>query len=126
MDTAYHSYAPRFSPALSVLGTVVARHDRRVILDCGTKVIGTLDFAAPLPRDSGLRIHEIHEEHCLLDVVDGAGPALGDRVELIASYCGGTANLNDRYHVVEDGAVIDVWPIVAQGPGGLRPSDFVD
>jgi D-serine deaminase-like pyridoxal phosphate-dependent protein len=126
MDTAYHPYAPRFSPALSVLGTVVARHDRRIILDCGTKVLGTLDFAAPSPADPDVRLQEIHEEHCLLDVVDGAGPALGDRVELVAAYCGGTANLNDRYHVVQDGVVVDVWPIVARGPGGRPSSDLVD
>jgi D-serine deaminase-like pyridoxal phosphate-dependent protein len=123
MDTAYHPYAPRFSPALSVLGTVVARHDRRVILDCGTKVIGTLEFATPSPRSPDLRVHEIHEEHSLLDVIDGAGPAIGDRVELVAAYCGGTANLNDRYHVVVDGLVVDVWPIVARGPGRIPASD---
>ena len=58
---------------------------------------------------------EVHEEHTLLDVVDGPGPSLGDRVELIAPYCGGTANLNDRYHVVVDDEVVDIWPIVAQG-----------
>jgi D-serine deaminase-like pyridoxal phosphate-dependent protein len=115
MDVAYGPFAPRFGPALSVLGTVVARHDRRVVVDCGTKVIGTLDFATAVSRWPGLVVFEVHEEHTLLDIVDGSGPSLGDRVELITPYCGGTANLNDRYHVVVDDEVVDIWPIVAQG-----------
>jgi D-serine deaminase-like pyridoxal phosphate-dependent protein len=118
MDTAYSPFAPRFRPALSVLGTVVARHGRRVVLDCGSKVIGTLDFASPLVRRPGIEVHEIHEEHTLLNVVDGDAPALGERIELVASYCGGTAVLNDRYHVVVDGDVVDVWPIVARSGAG--------
>jgi hypothetical protein len=32
-------------------------------------------------------------------------------------YCSGTVNLNDVYHVVDGGWVVDVWPILARGPG---------
>jgi D-serine deaminase-like pyridoxal phosphate-dependent protein len=117
MDTAYHPYAPRFEPALGVLGTVVSRHGDRVVLDCGTKVVGTMDIAAMRVRRPGLALRELHEEHALLDVVEGAGPRRGDRVEVIAPYSGATANLNDAYHVVRDGRVVDTWPIVARGAG---------
>ena len=37
-------------------------------------------------------------------------------MEVIVGYCSGTTNLNDVYHVVENGRVVDVWPILARGP----------
>ena len=117
MDTAYQPFASRFEPALGILGTVVSRHGDRAVLDCGTKVIGTMDIAAMRVRAPGLALRELHEEHALLDVLEGPGPVRGDRVEVVAPYSGATANLNDAYHVVRGGEVRDVWPIVARGPG---------
>ena len=114
MDLAYASYAVDFAPALGVVGTVIGRHGSRVILDCGTKSIGTTELAEPVPRDSALALVELHEEHALLDVVAGSGPGRGEQVELVASYCGGTAVLHSEYHIVDNGEVVDVWPIVGR------------
>ncbi len=30
---------------------------------------------------------------------------------------GGTVNLYDVYHIVEQGIVVDIWPIIPRGPG---------
>jgi D-serine deaminase-like pyridoxal phosphate-dependent protein len=41
----------------------------------------------------------------------------GDPVELVVGYCGGTTNLHDVYHVVEQDRVVDIWPILSRGAG---------
>lgn len=119
MDLAYAPLAPAFAPALTVLGRAVARHDRRVILDCGSKTVGALDFAPAAPRDHGLQLVQLDEEHALIDVLDGEGPLVGEVAELVVGYCGGTVNLHSDYRVVRDGRVVDVWTIVARGSDRL-------
>jgi D-threonine aldolase len=115
MDTSYAPYVPAFEPALSTLGRVVSRHGGRVVLDAGSKAVGVSEVSAPRPRPVGLTLTGLHEEHALIDVAEGPGPELGDVVELVVGYCGGAVNANDAYIVVEDGVVVDVWPIVARG-----------
>jgi D-threonine aldolase len=117
MDTSYEPYAPQFEPALSVLGCVVSRHGRRLVLDCGSKATGIPELEQPRPRSPALSLAALHEEHALLDAVDGPMPELGASVELIVGYAGAAVNAHDAYIVVEDGIAVDVWPIVARGPG---------
>jgi D-threonine aldolase len=116
MDAAYAPLSPSFRPALTMLATVISRQETTAILDCGTKVVA-VDLALPLPLDSSLHVRELHEEHALLDVATDHPLRFGDRVELTIGYCGGTVNLHDVYHVVEQGRVVDVWPILARGDG---------
>ena len=42
-------------------------------------------------------------------------PALGDLVTLVAPHCDPTVNLHNWLHVVEDGRLVDIWPIEARG-----------
>jgi 3-hydroxy-D-aspartate aldolase len=118
MDTAYAPFAPEFEPALTVLGSVSSTHGSRAIVDCGTKVIGVTDLAPPEVRGLDATVAELHEEHALLDLGEQR-LQLGDRVEFVVGYCGGTVNMHDYYVVVKDGVVQDVWPVVARGPGPL-------
>ena len=57
------------------------------------------------------------EEHALFDVDDRCKLTLGDTVELVPGYAPTTVNLYDVYHVVENGVVVDIWPIIPRGPG---------
>jgi D-serine deaminase-like pyridoxal phosphate-dependent protein len=116
MDAAYAPLSPGFRPALTMLGTVVSRHETTAVLDCGTKVVA-IDLALPVALDSTIHVRELHEEHALLDVAADHALRFGDRVELTIGYCGGTVNLHDVYHVVEQGRVVDIWPIMARGDG---------
>jgi D-serine deaminase-like pyridoxal phosphate-dependent protein len=59
----------------------------------------------------------VHEEHTLLDVDEDGPPAVGDVLELIVGYSGGTVNLHDVYFVASGDEIIDVWTISARGPG---------
>ena len=116
MDAAYAPLTPVFKPALTLLGTVVSRHETTAVLDCGTKVVA-VDLAKPVPMDSSIKVREVHEEHTLLDVAEDHPLRFGDRVELTVGYVGGTTNLHDVYHVVEEDRVVDIWPIMARGAG---------
>ncbi len=116
MDAAYAPLSPEFRPALTILATVMSRHETTAVLDCGTKVVA-IDLAPPLPMDSSIKVREVHEEHTLLDVAADHPLRFGDRVELTVGYCGGTVNLHDVYHVVEQDRVVDIWPILARGDG---------
>ena len=57
------------------------------------------------------------EEHLLYDVTPECLLAMGDRVEVIPGYCPTTVNLHDAFHVVQDGIVVDIWPVMARGTG---------
>jgi len=118
MDTSYEPFAPGFRPALTVLGTVISRHGARVILDCGTKTAGATGVAPP-SAGPGTTVIAVDEEHMLIDVsdADATAPGIGDRVPVIVSYCGAAVNVHDAYCVVSADEVVDVWPILARGPG---------
>jgi D-serine deaminase-like pyridoxal phosphate-dependent protein len=114
MDGAYAPLASAFRPALTIMATVVSRQGATAVLDCGTKCLA-VDAAPPTPPIGSVR--EVHEEHTLLDVGDGEPPALGDVLELVVGYCGGTINLHDVYFVASGEEIVDVWRIRARGPG---------
>jgi D-serine deaminase-like pyridoxal phosphate-dependent protein len=116
MDTGYASLSSRFEPCLSVAATVISRQGLRAVLDCGTKVLCPEVSMPTLPEGCG-EVRELHEEHALVDLPDGSGVAVGDRLELRVGYSGGTINLHDFYHVVDGDFVVDVWGIVARGAG---------
>ena len=42
-------------------------------------------------------------------------PRVGDKIELIPRHGCTTVNLYDAYHVVKDGALVDVWKVAARG-----------
>ena len=118
MDTSYSAFAPGFRPALRVLGTIVSRHGTRAVLNCGTKTMGNTAIALP-DAGPGITVVGVDEEHTLLDVSDAEGASLriGDRLAVVVSYCGAAVNAHDAYCVVSAERVVDVWPILARGPG---------
>ena len=116
MDRFHAPLVDQFENALFVASTVVARHGRTIVLDAGRKAVG-IDYASPriagIPMDSRF----FAEEHGQFDFPDAPPLDRGDRVELIPGYAPTTVNLHDVYHVVSDGTVVDVWPIIPRGPG---------
>jgi D-serine deaminase-like pyridoxal phosphate-dependent protein len=117
MDNFHGNLVPGFSPALTVLGTVVIRHGNTIVLDSGRKSVG-IDFVLPTMVDYPFyRARYFAEEHGLFDVDERCHLKLGDTVELIPGYAPSTVNLYDAYHVVENGTVVDIWPVVPRGPG---------
>lgn len=117
MDAFHANLVPGFSLALTVLGTVMSQHGSTIVLDSGRKSIG-IDFVLPtMVTYPFYQARYFAEEHALFDVDDRCELKLGDTVELIPGYAPTTVNLYDVYHVVEDGVVADIWPIIPRGPG---------
>lgn len=117
MDNFHGSLVPGFSKSLSVLSTVVIHHGNRIVFDCGRKAIG-IDFALPSMVDYPFyQPVYFAEEHALFDVDERCKLKLGDSMEFYPGYGPTTVNLYDAYHIVENGVVVDVWPIIPRGPG---------
>lgn len=117
MDKMHGELVPGFTPALTVLGTVVIEHGRTIVFDSGRKSIG-IDFVAPtLMAYPQYQARYFAEEHALFDVDDACPLKLGDTAEFIPGYAPTTVNLYDAYHVVSRDHVVDIWPIIPRGPG---------
>ncbi len=117
MDKFHGNLVPGFEVALTVLGTVVIRHGDTIVLDAGRKSIG-IDFVLPTMVEYPLYTARYYaEEHALFDVDGRCKLKLGDTVELVSGYAPTTVNLYDVFHVVENGVVVDIWPIIPRGAG---------
>jgi D-serine deaminase-like pyridoxal phosphate-dependent protein len=113
--------------ALTVAATVVSRHEgghevpRRVVLDAGSKVLGS-DRAAWATGHGRLmdhpeaRIPELSEHHATVVWPEDAPlPALGERLRVIPNHVCLTMNLVDDVAVVRDGELLERWTVAARG-----------
>jgi D-serine deaminase-like pyridoxal phosphate-dependent protein len=96
-----------------VLATVVSRHGPRVILDAGRKAVGA-DLMMPVAVGQEAVTAFLDEEHAGLDVGEDCELAVGDTVELMPGYGPTAVNLHPIYHVVENGIVTAVWPVLGR------------
>jgi D-serine deaminase-like pyridoxal phosphate-dependent protein len=116
MDAFHYRLVPGFSPALTVLTTVISRTGDMAVVDCGRKAIG-IDRAVPelVGTRGEVRFehgeHFIHEEHTALTLEEEPKVGVGSTVRLMPGYAPTTVNLYDCYFVAEDGAVVDLWPV---------------
>jgi len=116
MDNFHGAMIGDFEHAVTVLATVISRRPDRVIVDAGNKSMGASELATIVERDD-LGNLRFDEEHGIFAATAELGPSVGEVVELVPGYAPGTVNWYDAYHVVEDGRVVDIWPIVPRGPG---------
>ncbi|MGH7765603.1 MAG: alanine racemase [Candidatus Dormibacteraceae bacterium] len=115
MDNFHSPMAGDFEKALTVLSTVISRPAGRVIIDAGNKSLGAPALTTIAGEDiSSMRFDE---EHGLFVARPDERLRVGDVVELIPGYAPGTVNWYEAYHVVEDGRVVDIWPVIPRGPG---------
>lgn len=62
-------------------------------------------------------VFRFDEEHGIFSAPGGSPLTVGDPVALVPGYSPTTVNWYDAYHVVQDGIVVDIWPIIPRGPG---------
>jgi D-serine deaminase-like pyridoxal phosphate-dependent protein len=115
MDQFHSGVEGGFEPALRVLTTVISRSPDRIIVDAGSKSVAAPDLTALHGHD--LANLGFDEEHGRFVAPSDGGLALGEVVQLLPGYAPSTVNMYDAYHVVEDGQVVDIWPIIPRGPG---------
>jgi D-serine deaminase-like pyridoxal phosphate-dependent protein len=118
MDASYIKVRPEFETALTILCSVVSRPTpERIVTDAGMKTI-TTDHGLPVPVEiPGASIRRLSEEHGLLELADPGAVQLcpGDKIRLIPGHCCTSVNLYDNLYVVQDGTLVDIWPIAARG-----------
>jgi D-serine deaminase-like pyridoxal phosphate-dependent protein len=128
MDDYHFLMEPRFKKATTAVVTVISRRKDRVVLDLGKKTFGSAEVGSITahPRIFGhedLRPYRFDEEHATYEADETCDLRVGDVVDFHLGYTPFAVNYFDAYHVVEDGKVVDIWPIMPRGPlhGGLLP-----
>jgi len=116
MDNYHDHMAPGFEHSLTVQASVISRPGGRVIVDAGSKSIADPANVTVLGHD-GLEVVRFDEEHGVFAAPEGSALAVGDSVALVPGYSPSTVNCYDAYHVVRDGTVTDIWPVIPRGPG---------
>ena len=116
MDTDYARLGLPFEHAFSVLGTVVSRpRADYCVADCGHKST-TKDHGLPSVKAMpGASVTLLNDEHAGIALPPGSRVKIGDRVELWPSHTDPTVNLHDVFYAIDNGRVVDVWPIAARG-----------
>jgi D-serine deaminase-like pyridoxal phosphate-dependent protein len=111
MDTAFAPMAP-FEQALSVVATVISVSSKFAVADCGLKSLG-MDHG--LPSIEGATVWLCSDEHITFAPAAGHPVAVGDRVAVRPAHVDPTVAYHERMHVVEDGQVVDTWPVDLRG-----------
>jgi D-serine deaminase-like pyridoxal phosphate-dependent protein len=111
--------------ALRVIATVISRpENNRLVLDCGAKTLALDRGAHGVEGVSGYGkvvghpecvIERLSEEHAVVKVPETCPLAIGDRVEIIPNHACPVVNLTDQVFVMQDGKIVDVWPVAARG-----------
>ena len=114
MDTLYLDRGSRFQRTLTVLTTVISRHEaQRAVVDCGVKAISAERGLSQLKNVSGARLTALHAEHGLLEIDAslGAPPAIGQKIEVWVQYSDATVNLHRLLYGVRNGEVEEIFRI---------------
>lgn len=90
-------------------------------MDAGSKALGAdrAAWATGYGRVLELpdaRITALSEHHATVRIADSdAVPELGSQLRIVPNHVCNAVNLANEYWVVQNGEVIDSWPIVARG-----------
>lgn len=106
--------------ALTCWATVVSHAAGRAVLDSGSKVIGADRSAwtsghGRLLDHPDARIVQLPEHHAVVDGFTGPLPPLGSHLRVVPNHVCNAVNLVDQLTVVQDGHVVDTWPVAARG-----------
>ena len=118
MDVMYRRkcHVEALTPALTVLTSVTSRAADRVVVDAGFKTLSSSHQPPEVLGRDDLRLRGLSAEHGIFDIVEGqAGPALGERIELLVGYSDSTTFLHNYFVAVRKGRVEKIWDISARG-----------
>jgi D-serine deaminase-like pyridoxal phosphate-dependent protein len=107
--------------ALTAYATVVSRRGQDVIADAGSKVLGAdqpswATGGGRLPDFPDARVTALSEHHATIRFPDGvATPELGSTLRIAPNHVCAAVNLANELIVVQNGAVVDSWPVAARG-----------
>ena len=91
--------------------TVISKPTKdRIIIDAGNKAIATENS---IPKDiTGFNFYRLSSEHGRMKINNPIKQMdVGDKFELIPSYCDGTVNLWNKYYGIRNNKLEVVWDI---------------
>lgn len=107
--------------ALSVLATVTSRPTAdRLILDSGSKALAAERLSTLTPGfgivegHPDLRVDRLYEEQAIVHSDAPCDIPVGARVRVVPNHACAAANLHSEMLVVQDGTVVDVWPVATR------------
>jgi D-serine deaminase-like pyridoxal phosphate-dependent protein len=110
--------------AAFVVATVVSRPTaERIVIDAGSKVLSSdrILMANPPTTFGDVIGHRdwsaarLSEEHGVIEVPASAKVSVGARVLIMPNHICPVINLANELTIVEDGVVVDQWPVAARG-----------
>ena len=113
MDGHHRGLDPRFGWAVTVLASVISRRSDRIVLDAGSKTVGA---SQGMLKDWDLEMYRFDEEHSIFVADDSCALKTGDKVEILCNYTPFAIGYFEAYHVMENGQVSDIWPVMPRGP----------
>jgi D-serine deaminase-like pyridoxal phosphate-dependent protein len=117
MDIKYNQLGLDFKQSLTLLAMVTSvQAAGRSIIDAGLKVLTTDNGIPELITPDGLKLLNLNEEHGIVWVdSEKVQPEVGMYVEIIPSHACTTVNLHDRYYIIQDDLLVDIWEISGRG-----------
>ena len=107
VDTQYATLNQGFEQALTIVGTVIAHHGSRYVIDVGLKALG-MDHGDPSIDDC--KIWFCSDEHTTFSSSERTFH-IGERVHARPAHVDPTIARHEELWIVDDGEVIDRWPI---------------
>lgn len=119
MDAFYRQLCQieQFQFALFLIATVVSRPaPERAIIDAGRKTMNT-EITPPRVRGrTDIEVKRLSAEHGELKLDPSAqNLKIGDRLELIPGYGDLTTVLHNKFYVLQNDRLVDLWPLAARG-----------
>jgi D-serine deaminase-like pyridoxal phosphate-dependent protein len=102
---------------------VISRRPDRIVLDAGSKTVGA---SHGILKDHDLAPYRFDEEHSIFVADAATALGTGDRVEILCNYTPFAISYFEAYHVIEDGRVADIWPVLPRGPESLWLLDMLE
>jgi D-serine deaminase-like pyridoxal phosphate-dependent protein len=115
MDNFHGKMVPGFEHSLTIQASVISRQSDKVIVDAGNKSVADPADVTIVGHDH--EVFRFDEEHGIFAAPQGSPLKVGDSVALVPGYSPSTVNWYDAYHVVQQDAVVDIWPVFPRGPG---------
>ncbi len=118
MDLTYRNQmnVAELEYALTILTTVTSRPKPGVVIvDAGRK---TMNMELHMPEVRGrsdMKFISLSAEHGQIELSGDAGPAVGDRLEVIPGYGDFTTVLHDYFFAMRGGKLEAIWPLEARG-----------
>lgn len=107
VDTQYATLDQGFEQALTIVGTVIAHHGSRYVIDVGLKALG-MDHGDPSIDDC--KIWFCSDEHTTFTSSERTFH-IGERVHVRPAHVDPTIARHEELWIVDNGEVIDRWPI---------------